>query len=146
MTKTFDMQFMRYMNIFARGTGIIAKHCFSYNNTIVFVVPRPMIQKAIGQNNYNLKKLSEIIGKRIRILGQPTGMKDLQIFVSTLVSPIEFEKIEVINNPETRSSEAIITTGGRESKAMLIGRDRAREKELKDILEQYFEIKNVRIN
>ena len=146
MTKTFDMQLMRYINLFGRISGISANHCFIYNNTIVFVVPSQFVQRAIGKDNNNLKKLSGILAKRIRVLAEPKGMKDLKNFVSVLVSPVTFEKLEVIENAETKEKETVITTGGMESKAMLIGRGRAREAELKEILEQYFEIKNLRIN
>jgi len=143
--KKFDMQIMRYMNLFSRITRVSAKHCFVYNNTVVYVVSRVFVQPAIGKDNINLKKLSDIIGKRIRVLAEPFGMKDLNDFVSVLVSPIKFERLEVIDN-EKKEKEAVITTGGREAKAMLIGRGRQRESELKDVLEQYFGIKNVRIN
>lgn len=143
-TKTFDMQLIRYMNLFSRITRVPAKHCFLYNNTVVYVVPRMAVQMAIGKENSNLRKLSGIIGKRIRVLAQPLSIKDLNNFVAVLVSPIQFEKLEVIEN-EKSEKEAIINTGGRESKAMLIGRGRARESELKSILDQYFDIKNVRI-
>ena len=143
MTKTFDMQFMRYMNLFEKVTRISPSHCFTYNNTLVFVVPRPLVQRAIGKDNLNLKKVSGILEKRIRVLAEPKSMEDLQQFFTVLVSPITFEKLEIINGEAGK--ELIITTGGRESKAMLIGRDRLREKEMKDILDQHFDIKNVRI-
>lgn len=145
MVKTFDMQFIRYMNIFGRVAKISAKHCFLYNNMLVFVVPRFAVEKAIGRDNSNLKKLSNILGKRTRVVAEPAGEGDIQRFVSVLVYPIEFEKLEVAENPETHEKEAVITTAGREPKAMLIGRNRAREAELKDILEQYFGIKGLRI-
>lgn len=145
MTKTFDMQFIRYINLFGRVTRISPKHCFSYNNMLVFVVPKEAVSSAIGPDNVNLKKLSDILGKRIRVLAQPMGSKDLIPFIQTLVSPIQFEKLEVVENPNNPTKEAIITTAGRENKAMLIGRERAREAELKEILDQYFHIKNLRI-
>jgi len=143
-TKTFDMQLMRYMNLFSGVARVSAKHCFIYNNTVVFVVPGAFVQRAIGKDNANLKRLSEIVGKRIRVLAEPFGMKDLTHFVSVLVSPIIFEKLDVSEN-EAKEKEAVITTGGREAKAMLIGRGRARETELKSILDQYFGIKHLRI-
>jgi NusA-like KH domain protein len=141
--KTFDMQFIRYINLFSKVTGVNPKHCFSYNNTLVFVVQGMSVQRAIGRDNSNLKKLSEILGKRIRVLAEPSGIGDLEQFFRVLVSPITFEKLEVIMGESGK--ELVISSGGRESKAMLIGRERIREKEMKDILNQYFEIKNVRI-
>jgi transcription antitermination factor NusA-like protein len=72
-------------------------------------------------------------------------LNDLENFVRVLVSPIKFDRLEVAEN-EKGDKEAVVTAGGRESKAMLIGRGRARENEMKGILEQYFGIKNFRIN
>ena len=51
---------------------------------------------------------------------------------------IEYQSIDV-------REEEVIITAGMESKAMLIGRGRAREAELRDILEQYFGIKYIKI-
>ena len=143
MTKTFDMQFIRYMNLFEKVTRISSSHCFNYNNTLVFVVPRHLVQRAIGKDNSNLKQLSTILEKRIRVLAEPKSMADLNQFFTVLVSPITFEKLDVVTNDGVK--ELVITTGNRESKAMLIGRDRLREKEMKDALDQHFDIKNIRI-
>jgi NusA-like KH domain protein len=145
MEKKLNMQVMRYMNLLARVTRVNAKHCFLYNNTIVYVVSGQFVQYAIGRNNENLKKLSEIIGKRIRVLAEPKGEGDLNQFVGVLVAPAKFEKIEIVDNQENREREVVVYTDGRESKAMMIGRGRQREIELKDILGQYFGVKNLRI-
>jgi NusA-like KH domain protein len=145
MAKTFDMQFIRYINLFSRVSGVPAKHCFAYNNMLVFVVPKAMIEKAIGKDNFTLKKVSSILGKRVRVVSEPHTIEEIQKFTSVIVSPIEFQKIEVVEN-DKKEKEIVISTDNRESKAMLIGRGRARESELKNIFEQYFNIKNLRIN
>jgi NusA-like KH domain protein len=146
MTKTFDMQFIRYMNLFSRITRVNAKHCFNYNNMLVFVINGRDIERALGRENSNLKKLSDVFGKRIRIVGEPLNEKDLKRFISVVVHPIEFEEAEIIENQETKEREVLIKTSGREPRAMLIGRNRLRETELREILEQYFNIKVLRIN
>ena len=138
------MQLIRYMNLFSKITRLSAKSCFIYNNTIVYVVAHAIVQRAIRKDNSNLRKISGIIGKRIRVIAEPRGVEDLKSFVSVLVSPIQFEKIEVVKN-DKQEEEIVITAGGREPKAMLIGRGRARETEMKEVLEQYFKIKNMRI-
>lgn len=145
MTKTFDMQLIRYMNLFVKITGVSAKHCFLYNNMVVFVINGNEVERAIGKENSNLKKLSDVIEKRTRVVAQPKGTEDLEKFFSIVVYPTKFEKMEIVKNSETAEKEAIITAGGRENKAMLIGRERAREKEMKEILEQYFAVKNLKI-
>lgn len=146
MTKTFDMQFIRYMNLFSRITRVNAKHCFNYNNMLVFVINGRDIERALGRENSNLKKLSDVFGKRIRIVGEPLNEKDLKRFISVVVHPIEFEEAEIIENQETKEREVLIKTSGREPRAMLIGRNRLRETELREILEQYLNIKVLRIN
>ena len=55
------------------------------------------------------------------------------------MSPVEFDNIDIVNNDGAR--EVVITAGGMENKARLIGRNRERLNELKDIIEQYFGIK-----
>jgi len=128
---------MRYLNLFNRVTRIRANHCFLYNNMVIFAVPKNKVAKAIGPNNSNLKKISEILSKRIRIVAEPEGREDLTKFVTTVVSPVQFKSIEA------KDSEVVITAG-REGKARLIGRGRIRQKELQNILEQYFGIKILR--
>jgi NusA-like KH domain protein len=132
------------MNLFTNVTRVSAKYCFLYNNMVVYVIPGFAIDKAIGKDNSNLKRLSDIIAKRIRVLAEPKDDQDLEKFVSVLVYPAKFERIEIVSGE--KGKEIIINTNDRESKAMMIGRDRAREKELREILEQYFKAKNVRIN
>lgn len=105
---------------------------------LVFIVAQFAVDQAIGRENTNLKRISEVIGKRVRIIAEPKSRKDIERFIKILVSPVEFQSLEV-------KDDEVIITAGMENKAMLIGRQRAREQELKEILAQYFQIKNVRI-
>jgi len=136
MVKVLDMQFIRYANLFERITKIRTKHCFSYNSTILFVVPRKFVSKAIGFNNQNLRRLSEILKRKIKIVPAPLGVDDIENFVSVIVHPIRFKAIEV------RDRKAIISAGN-QSKAALIGRYKRRLEEMQNILHQYFGITNV---
>ena len=138
MIKILDMRFIRYANLFNEVTRIRTNHCFEYNNTIVFVVPRKFVARAIGHQNENLEKLSNITGKKIKIVANPNGIEDIQNFVSVITRPIRFKAIEIKDN------EAIICTN-QQNKAALIGKGKIRLAEMQNILEQYFGIKKVRI-
>jgi hypothetical protein len=59
-------------------------------------------------------------------------------FVGDVVAPIEFNKVEVKDN-------SVVVNAGRQSKAALIGRNRQREKELGDVLKNFFGIVKLRI-
>lgn len=138
--KTFDMQFIRYINLFRKVTRINAKHCFLYNNMIVFIVPRGKVEFAIGKDNYNLKRISSIIGKRIRVIEEPNDRRDLERFIRVLISPTEYQSLNFND-----ANQELAITAGRDSKALLIGRGRIRETEMKSILEQYFGVKTLKI-
>jgi NusA-like KH domain protein len=138
MVKVLDMQFIRYANLFENVTRIKTNHCFEYNSTIIFVVPRKLVMRALGIDNRNLERLGYLIGKKIKIIAIPNGKEDLESFVSMITKPVRFKSIEI------RDNEAIITANS-QSKASLIGRDRVRLEEMENILEQYFGVKKVRL-
>jgi len=136
MVKTLDMQFIRYANLFSKITRIRTNHCFEYNNMIVFAVPRMFVARAIGKDNNNLRTLSEILKKKIKIVAIPNGREDIENFVSVIVSPVKFKAIDVKEN------NAVINANT-QSKASLIGRNKVRLNEMQNILEQYFGIRKV---
>jgi len=131
------MQYIRYLNLFNKVSGVRTKHCFSYNSHLIFLVPKKEIAKSIGEQGKNIKRLNRILRKKIKIIKLPSGLWDIQEFVSDIVNPIEPKKIEVKNN------EVVITAG--QNKAALIGRQKARLEEMKNIINQYFSLKNVKI-
>jgi len=136
MVKILNMQFIRYANLFGKVTNIRTNHCFRYNNMIVFAVPRVFVRKAIGINNSNLKRLSEILKKKIKIVAIPKGKEDIENFVSVIVSPVKFKALNI------RDKDVIINANT-QSKASLIGRNKVRLNEMQNILEQYFGIKRI---
>ena len=134
------MQLMRYINLFARTTRVQTTRVFVYNNQIIFVVPRAKVSLAIGRGAINIKRLSEILRRKIRVVAMPTVDSNDEIgkFVEDVVSPVEFNKIEV-------KDDSAVLTAGRQSKAALIGRGRQREKELASVLRDFFGIVKFRI-
>ena len=138
MVKVLDFKLIRYINLFSRVTRVRCKHCFLYNNMIVFAVLRGFIPQAIGQGNKNLRKLSELTRKKIKIVALPKGKEDIENFVSMIISPVKFKSIEI------RNDEAVITAS-LQNKASLIGRGKCRLNEMQNVLEQYFGIKKLRI-
>ena len=140
MAGIIDMQLMRYINLFARTTKVQTTRVFTYNNQVVFAVPKAKISIAIGKGAVNVKKLNEILRKKIKVVAMPSldDNNGIGKFVGDIVSPIEFSKIDVKN-------DSAVITAGRESKAALIGRGRQREKELADVLKNFFGIVKFRI-
>src|SRR3989338_10832591 len=131
MIKVLDMQFIRYANLFSKITNVRTNHCFEYNHTIIFVVPRNLVQKAIGVQNKNLEKLSRIIGKKIKIVAIPLGRQDIKNFVSIITRPVRFKSIEI-------QDDEVIINAGRQSQATLSVRDKNSLKAMRNILTTNF--------
>ncbi len=140
MADVIDMQLMRYINLFSRISKVSTTRVFVYNNHVVFAVPKSKVSIAIGRNAVNVKKLNEILRKKIKIVVMPAidDNEGIGKFVEAVVAPVEFNKIEI-------RDDATIITAGRESKAALIGRGRQREKELSEVLKNFFHIAKLKI-
>lgn len=131
MANTIDMQDLRYLNLFSRITGVNTRYLFPYNNMLVFCVPKRFISKAIGKDASNLKRMGEILRKRIRIVVQPTKIIEIKSFIESIISPIKFQSIEIKDNE-------VILGAGRMSKASLIGREKRRLLEMQKIIKVFF--------
>jgi len=131
MVNTIDMQELRYLNLFEEIMRVRTRFCFRYNEAIVFCVPQPLMAKAIGEGGRNIKKMSGILGKKIKVVVAPRGIGDVKFFIRAVVSPVTFKNIEVKDNE-------IIVAGG-SNKAVLIGRNKRRLLEMQKIVKDFFE-------
>lgn len=125
------MQDMRYLNLFGKITKVNTRFCFKYNEAIIFCVPKKLVSKAIGERGKNVKKMYEILGRKIKIISSPQGIKDAKEFIEAIVSPVTFKNLEIENNE-------IILTAGSQSKAALIGRNKRRLLEMQNIIKGFF--------
>lgn len=130
-----NLQTIRYINLLDETARVKTSKCFTYNNTIIFAVRGDLLSKAIGQQGMNIKRLQDRLGKRVRMIQEAKSLEDAGKFVRDIVSPVYFRSIEA------RDNEIIITAGGIQSKAALIGRDKKRLEELSQILEDTFGMK-----
>jgi NusA-like KH domain protein len=136
MKAKLDIRTIQYMNLFEKTTGIKAKDCFNYNAIIIFMVPRVLISRAFGERRSNLNRLRMKMNRNVKIISNPSGIYDLEYFISAVISPNRFKKISLENDELTIFSLP-------RTKSVLIGRDKMRLKELSDILKRVFGIKRV---
>jgi NusA-like KH domain protein len=140
MAGVIDMRTMRYINLFSKISHISTTNCFMYNGQIVFAVPEEKVSLAIGRGAENVRRLSSLIGKRVKIVSNPKndGREGITKFIGEVVSPVDFSKVEIHDG-------VVVISASRQSKAALIGRDRIREKELFDALRNFFQITKLRV-
>jgi len=137
MRTTLDITSIQQINLFSRITGVRAKNCFNYFNSIIFVVDSNYIDQAIGRSGENLRHLSAILKKKIRIIRSPEN-DGIERFIKIIVYPLRFKKLAIEDGNVTINA-------GQQSKASLIGRDHSRLNELTSIVKQYFPVKEIRI-
>jgi len=130
MVNTINMQEIRYLNLFEKIMRVRTRFCFRYNDAIVFCVPKKLMAKAIGEGGKNIKKMSQILGKKIKVVAVPNGISDAEIFIRAVINPVTFKNIEIKNN------EIMVTAGA--SKAALIGRNKRRFLEMQKIVKDFF--------
>jgi len=133
MGGTIDMQMMRYLNLFNKITGVLTRFCFKYNDGLVFCVPRRDLPRALGRDVSNVKRLSQMLRKRIKIVVAPTGIEDAQKFIESIVNPVQFKEMHVTDD------EITINAGGMQVKAALLGRNKVRLAEMQEIVKDYFQ-------
>ena len=131
VTGTISMQDMRYLNLFGRVTKISTRYVIKYNEKIIFCVPKSLISKAIGPEARNIKRIGEILGRRIKVIPTPTGIQHVREFIQAIVNPVEFKDLEI------KEDEIILTAGSR-SKAALLGRNKRRLHEMQKIIKDFF--------
>ena len=125
------MRYMRYLNLFGKITRVNTRFCFEYNQFIVFCVPKQLISKAVGIGGKNIKQMSAILNKKIKVVPSPTGIQDAENFIKAIVNPVTFKDLKI-------SDDGIILTAGTQSKAALIGRNKRRFLEMQEIVKNYF--------
>jgi len=131
MSGTIDMQDMRYLNLFAKVTHVDTRHVIKYNDMIIFCVPKGLISRAVGERGSNIRRISEILGRRIKVVPLPQGIEHVKQFIQAIVSPVEFKGLEVKDNE-------IILNAGPISKAALLGRNKRRLLEMQKIIKDFF--------
>ncbi len=125
------MQDMRHLNLFRKITGVSTKNVLDYNNKLLFCVPKRFLSKAIGKNARNLRKISKITGKRIKVIPLPKGKHHVKDFIQAIVSPVEFKDVQV-------KDDEIVLTAGNRNKAALLGRNKRRLHEMQKIIKNFF--------
>jgi transcription antitermination factor NusA-like protein len=131
MASIIEMGDLMHLKLFESVTKISTRYTFMYNNTLFFCVPEKLLSKAIGKDASNVKKISSISKKRVRILPLPRDDKDIKKFIELIVSPITFSELEIKPNE-------VVLTAGSQSKAALLGREKRRFKEMEKIVKDYF--------
>lgn len=125
-----DIETIGYANTFENLTRVGVKDCFlDKNNNLVFIVDFGKAGMAIGKDGSNIKRLSNMLKKRIRVI---EFNSDPVKFTANAIQPLK---------GEIRQEDKIIfiKADSMQDKAKLIGRNRQNLNALQELINKYFD-------
>ena len=90
-----DLKIIGYINTFEKITKIHPIEFKENKNQFVFIVKESQAKKAVGKGGINIKKLSNLFNKRIKVVEYST---DPEKFFLNLIHPIIVETMELVEN------------------------------------------------
>lgn len=127
---------MKFISLFETITQAKLKDVVDEESRLLFVVEEGEIGKAIGKNGVNVKRLENVLNKRIRIV---EFNNDLLQFVRNLIYPLAAREIKEENK--------IVTIAGQDgkTKGLLIGRNAQNLRAYENVAKRYFEIEGIKV-
>ncbi len=129
--KVITSEIIGYINLFENLTRARVKDCYQGNEALIFIVQEGEAGKAIGKGGENIKRLNQLLKKRIKVV---EFSDDPIKFVSNLILPI---KAEVRFEDE---KTIIIVGKGAKFKQAVLGPERKNLKEIQTIVSNYFDM------
>lgn len=123
------------LNIFAnfdKITHIMPSDYLSTDNSMIFLVPRESLGRAIGKGGSNIEKLKHVFRKRVIIVGDSD---DAEGFVRSFFNNIKIYDIEI---RDVMGEKAMLLTIDEKDRGIAIGRDGERIKAAKSFLKKKF--------
>ena len=125
---------MKIISIFESVTGAKIKDCI-LNERLLFIVEENEIGKAIGKRGINIKRLEDMLKKKIRVAG---FSPDVLQFIKNLLYPLQTTNIE--------NNDGIITIrADTKTKALIIGRNKQNLNNSIAIVKRYFDIEDIKV-
>jgi N utilization substance protein A len=132
--RVLDQASLQTILFFEKATGARLKDYVPEYG--IFIVEQGDMGKAIGKNASTIKRLEYMLKKRVLLT---EFNDDVTLFVKNLVYPAEVSDI--------KEAERVVTIHGKDtkSKGMIIGRDRSRLNQIKEIVKRHFEIDDIKV-
>jgi len=134
-----DMALIKFMALFEKITRASVKDCFEQGERIVFIVNEGQIGKAIGKGSVNVKKIEDLVKKKIRIIEYNS---DMHKFVQNVVHPFKLENIEFNDDSKVLTLTAIDS----KTRGYLIGRGGSNLRNYESVLKRHAKVSELKVN
>lgn len=136
---TYDMALMHHIALFEQLTHAKLRDCFQdpVRNCLTFVVEQGEVGKALGKGAINLRRLEELLKKRVRIV--EFADNPLQL-IHNFIQPLQAKNIE--RDAEDR---IVITGADEQTNGRIIGRNAQNLRSLETNVRRYYAVKEIKV-
>jgi len=127
---------LRLMQVFESTTGVRSKDILEEGDTVVYLVDKGRLGKAIGKGAHRLKKLEELLKRKVKIV----EFDEKEAFIRSLFKPFMLTSVDL--RDETRGIVAYISVDPKD-KGKAIGEKGKNLHIAKKLLKKYYQIENV---
>lgn len=126
---TYTQELIGTMALFDKITHVALKDCFEdKHGLLTFVVDAQELGRAIGKSAVCVRKLEQLLKRRIRILGFHSDIKE---FVRYVIHPLQA-------TVEQEDTVLLLKNDDRKTKSLLIGRNAQNLRNTESIIQRYF--------
>ena len=127
---------MKIFSLFENITHTHVKDTLNKEDMIVFIVEEGQVGKAVGKQGANIKKLTRLLRKKIKIVEYSS---DLLRFIENVVMPLKTALVTEEKGVVT------ITPPDSNTRGLLIGRGGANLRLFEEIVKRYYDIKEIKV-
>jgi len=134
--RKYDLETIRFINLFEKVTKSRVKDCFQNKERLVFIIIHGDIRKALGKDNVNISKMERLLNRKIKIV---EFNPEVLTFIRNLLMPLRVQDI--------RQEENIVTITGPDTKTkgLMIGSKAQNLRATELIVNKYFQIKEIKV-
>ena len=131
-----DQDLLGLSTIMERLSKARVKDCFKFEETIYFVVATGEMGKAVGKGGVTIKRISQELGKKIRVIEYRDNVIS---FVKNVIYPLKVEEIV------EEEGVILLKDSSKKIKSLLIGRDAKNLNLLNRAVKRFFNVKEVKV-
>jgi N utilization substance protein A len=122
-----DNDLIQKINFFEKLTKVKVKDVFRFDSLWI-IVGFGGIGKAIGKKGANIKKFSELVNERVKII---EFNKEPTMFLRNIMMPLKLEKVQMIDGKIEIETD-------RKTKGLLMGKNQKNLKDYSKVFNKYF--------
>ena len=133
---TYGFEDLKIMNLVEQLSGVTPKDVIFEEMRVTFLIPADSIARCIGKGGVVVKKLENLLKKKIRFIEYST---DLKQFIRNVVYPLELQDIV--------QDDAKITlhAANHQMRGLLIGRSAMNLRSTEMIVKRHFPISEIKV-